>query len=600
MNVRTMIFACAVALVLGCIGLGAAPNAAAARPSDERSAGQLTSKVYSELQDEIFKNFSIMHGSVKVPCYASAFSTLSKALNLALRDPSKMSVPNGTCPHCGLKASGGPTCTICGEALPGGQTGVGTPIETLSYKGETDPSFQVSGVVTRIRTLNGEIDADVSVDVTAHHKCTKDDDETDCATFHAVVEGHVSWAESDDHNTVSNIKVSKVKLTFKSLLCCKKMPRLPYTIVWEPDSESPTINFGDKQLQKGEPAAFPSPAPSAPAAASPKPSEKPGETLKSDTPINKDSGYVPTAAPSTPASSGSESGTGTNRAENEHSSLTVPSIAGSSDEIFGTSVADDEPGPHSVLVSEIDSNGNDRSYVGKTDEHGHFHFKLAPALAIGLTGVEVVRITRLLRNGTPAESAVCRVSDVPAHLVDTQPVERVPANGPAITEANSAYDVGPQNHGTMEVATRGTDPLDERMIVDGKPVEKLAASSRSGVYQLDPNTPYGEHTFQIASNGHLTNAYHAYVISEHFNPLPHMHPGGKYPVVLSVEGAPADTYVTLRIATGATFEDGSTQTKVRVIGGVAQTSIIAGPPGPIQIRSQLNVDMPGEWSLPGT
>ena len=596
MNARFLFFGLAAAIVLSSAFFASAPNIAVA-DTKEYPIGQLSTQIYSKLEDEVFVEFGRLRSSTKIPCYENAIRIIQKALTDPEKHPENIKAPSENCPYCGLKSGGGQTCGTCGEVLPTGQTGVGTPVETLSYRGGTDPSWQVSGVIKRTSSANGEIDADVSIDITAHHVCKEADDEEVCQSLHAVVKAHAHYAESDDHKTVSDIKTSNPSMTIDPLLCCKTRPRLPYTVNWEPTYRTPTIKFGDKTLQQGE---GPSPAPSAAPAGSPAPAASPEKAAsaapKSDPPINKDSNYTPgtEASPGAVKPANGDS----NHAGNDHASLTVPSLGGSNDEIFGTSVADDEPGSHAVLISEVDANGNDRTYVGKTDDQGHFHFKLATAMAIGLATVEVVRVTRLLRDGTPAETAVTHISDTPGHLTDTQPVMHVPETGPAITEANSAYDLGPQNNGVVEIATRGTNPLNEQLLVDGSPIEKVAASSISGVFNLPSGMRLGEHTFQIASDGVLSNPYHAYAISEQFQPLAPMHHGMHYPLVLSVQGAPADTWVTLRIAKGATFEDGSTQKTVQVIDGAARAVIVAGPPGPVEIRSQLNVNVPGEWPLP--
>jgi len=109
-------------------------------------------------------------------------------------------------------------------------------------------------------------------------------------------------------------------------------------------------------------------------------------------------------------------------------------------ELTGT-VQSDQAGPTAFYVATVTSNGDQQVYQSKTDEHGHFHLRI-PAI-VGLA--TLLAFTEFDKRGKPDKGATCQIIDKPTHLEGTEAAQNVPASGPAITEANTAYERGGYN-----------------------------------------------------------------------------------------------------------------------------------------------------------
>lgn len=285
------------------------------------------------------------------------------------------------------------------------------------------------------------------------------------------------------------------------------------------------------------------------------------------------------------------SGTGTELAQ------FLPPIAGPGAVVFGTSSSQNEAaGPQSVVVGTSDAQGHQNFFQLATNAAGQFAF-LVPAGASGLTAFR-----HFDKSGQPDAGATCQVVNGPAHIPNTQSLPNAPPSGPAIIEADSAYEMGGQGQGIIQLQTRGLDPLNAQVFVDGSAANIVtkAASDKSVVAQMNGGMPLGLHEFVVKSGNQRTNSFHAAVVTLNFQGLPKMHPGGEYPVLLNITGVPNQVAGRVRfdVLGAATFADGSKTTTVTVNNGVAASSIRVLGVGAVRLAAQLTLDLPDFRSKP--
>lgn len=320
----------------------------------------------------------------------------------------------------------------------------------------------------------------------------------------------------------------------------------------------------------------PTPKPSPTATPTPTPSPSPTPE-KTDPPIGEDSQFNP----ETP-----HSGDGTG----QDGGVYVPPAAGPRSEVTGTVEDPNETGPHSYLILTFDQSGHKTFWRGVTDKLGQLHLRLPDAVV----AFELFR--RFDRHGNPDLGAHCDVGN-PSHLAGTQPLPNVPNSNPAIVEGDTAYQQGGADHGVFTLHTRGNDPLDTRVLLDGKPsgVKTLAASNNSVVAQVADDTAQGRHSFAIESGGRRSNAFQADIVSLTAEPLPLSHPGTVETVRVHVNGLPAGDTATMdfQISGSSVLAAGGTKTTVPVVNGVASVQIRGIRAGQALMQFVLNVRLAG-------
>ncbi|MBV8170882.1 MAG: hypothetical protein JO219_03015 [Candidatus Eremiobacteraeota bacterium] len=277
-------------------------------------------------------------------------------------------------------------------------------------------------------------------------------------------------------------------------------------------------------------------------------------------------------------------GTGTD------SGVYLPPLAGPTSVITGSVVAQDEPGPKAFYVATVDQAGHKTFFKGLTDQSGHFKLKL-PEIAGGVAALLLFR--HFGKDGAPDSGSTCRVSDAPTHLEDAQALAHVPSSGAAVTEANSAYEIGGQGQGLMQMQIRGLDPGNARVLVDGsaKGVETLAASDRSIVAKLADTAPLGAHRVAVASGDKQTNSFSSVFVAQRFDALAPMKPGSTQPVTLHISGLrPQDAAIVIfNVGGAAQLADGAPTQQVPVRDGKASCEIRAEHPGELIIKTVLDV-----------
>jgi len=273
----------------------------------------------------------------------------------------------------------------------------------------------------------------------------------------------------------------------------------------------------------------------------------------------------------------------------------LPPLAGPGSTITGSVVDENEAGPRGFIVGTVDDTGKRSFFSGITDAGGHLAF-VVPS---GVTAVELFR--HFDKNGNPSAPAHTAVGQ-PSHLEGTDPLppDKIPTDGPAITEANSAIERGGPTHGTTTMHTRGTDPLRTRVLIDDKPSETYAASDTSVVAHLPEELPLGTHQFSLSSAGRKTNSFPADVVAVHPEPIAPLHTGATTTVRVHVEGVPKDHQAAMHfeVSGAARLVGGKPSVDVPVSNGVATVQIQAVHPGQLVAKYQLRVSIPNYWAAP--
>ena len=275
----------------------------------------------------------------------------------------------------------------------------------------------------------------------------------------------------------------------------------------------------------------------------------------------------------------------------------LPPLAGPQSEITGTVTAQ-EAGPTGFYVATVTDNGATQYYRSTTDTRGHFHLRLPK-----VTGLAKLLLFREFdKDGRPDQGASCLIGHQ-AHLENTEAVLNPPRIGPAIVEANTAYERGGFGQGLVQLHTRGTDALTSKVLLDGsdRGVDTLAASDSSMVGKLHDDVSLGRHRIGAQSGNQRTNEQLADVVTEHFDPIGALRPGQVSTVRLHIDGLGSDpARVRFTIGGAASVADGSDTATTPVVHDTAQVDIRAKEPGQLIVRTILLVSIPEIISkLPG-
>jgi hypothetical protein len=563
-------------------------NAAGSR-GDEKAIAQddVAANVFYLIAKELPSGYG-----VKPPCLFSALEDLDLSLRGPKSDDKKVKKPSGTCEHCGLSAGPG-TCQTCGEksGVGGWLQGAGTAQTSLSYDYVGVDNSHVSGVINRASSVNGEIKADVSIDVTFQHDCKPNESDAHCASFHAVVTAKITYFESDDHKSVTDLSVSDVDLDLKSILCCKTRPRVPYHVIWTHGWKTPDIAQGDKTI-----ATHATPTPGPTPENTPTPTPTPANKPSAAPPINEDPKFKSVPAPAetptqTPPPAGQPNKTGGVDYAPATASLQGEVLVSASD-------GGQYQGATSELVDMVDNTGKHHAFRGLTDERGHLRF--LPVIA-GLTApIVAIDVYHVLKNGKLSGGARCDVTRTPLDLPGTQPVMNARAGQPSsIARASSAIDTGASDTTALRYQTTGTN-ASSRVLVNGSAsnVETMAASDQS-VVAVAHDLRKGLNQVSIETNGRRGNAISQVVVASHFAPLAPLHASATSPITQYFDGLSGFSAVVHMVISGAaTFADGSTSKWLEVRNGVVTDSIrAAGHAGGFNLQSTLFVQTPS-FNLP--
>ena len=270
----------------------------------------------------------------------------------------------------------------------------------------------------------------------------------------------------------------------------------------------------------------------------------------------------------------------------------LPEVAGPSSLIMATFEEPGHAGPSDVIVGEVASDGGTRYYKTRTDSLHHLFFNVAK-------GVTALVLFKYFDGGKPDKAAVrCAVSasaPVPGTDAVPHPLER----GTAIERAAPAYERGGSSKGLFSLQTRGLDPSQARLTVDGSAlhVDTLTASDRSIMGRLHDDVSLGRHVLSLESDGKKANDVTSDVVALRADPLPPLRTGSVAQVTVHVDGLPPtdSATMTFQVGGGAELVDGSTTITVPVRNGVAQCRVRGVRAGTVNVRYHLNARIPGFW-----
>lgn len=284
------------------------------------------------------------------------------------------------------------------------------------------------------------------------------------------------------------------------------------------------------------------------------------------------------------------------RAENgpgKESGDYLPPIAGPNSELTGTVVNDSGSGPTDFYVGAVDNSGKHHYWKGVTDPNGHFHLRI-PELA-GI--VALLLFKHFDDRGRPDDGASTRITNLSAHLEDTQALSNVPSRGPAILEASTSYERGGMSDGLVPLHIRDVDPLTARVMLDGSDlsIDTLASSNESVLGRLHDATILGRHTLAVRTGDRLSNGENIDVVAEHFDPIPPLHTGQVTTVHLHIDGLGDDpANVAFTVEGAASISDGTSTRSVPVHDGEADVDIRGEHAGELIVRTLLDVAVPQE------
>jgi hypothetical protein len=322
-----------------------------------------------------------------------------------------------------------------------------------------------------------------------------------------------------------------------------------------------------------------------------KTTRKPGEPAnKEDEKYNPETGIWEQASLSVPQLEQTNAQPG-NGANDETAYL--PDVAGPSSQVVATFNDPDQSGPSGqVLVAFDDRSGHRTFFKALANAQHHVLFKI-------LEGAVAVWLFKSFKgDGTPDDAAVkCAIG---GNVPETQALPHVASNGPAITRASSAYERGGSGNGIVSVQTRGDDPLNSRVLIDGSEsnIQTLAASDMSVKARLSDNAPLGRHQFAVQSGNKVSGSFPADVVTLRADPVAGGEPGTVSTLTVHCDGLPpADGGTMYFLVSGAArLEDGSQTTSAPVINGIAQVRIRGISAGAALVKFKLQARINGFWT----
>ena len=293
-------------------------------------------------------------------------------------------------------------------------------------------------------------------------------------------------------------------------------------------------------------------------------------------------------SPLTPSTAQAGSG-----ADGEQVYLT--SVAGPSSEMIATVEDPAQVGTVDQVTFQVqDHQGHAHFFQAFTDPDGHIDFRL-PALA-----ATVALFTNFTRDGKPDDAAAHCTVDAHAAVSSADPVTDAPQSGTAITRASSAYERGGNGRNLVDMQTRGTDPFNTHVLMDGSEanVQTVAASNLETVGRFSDSVALGRHTFSIKSGTTTSNAFPADVVTLRADPIRESETGSVQTLTVHCDGLPASDSGTMYFEVGGAAElaAGGTTASVPVRNGVAQVRIRGIHAGAARVRFHLHAQIAGFWT----
>lgn len=275
--------------------------------------------------------------------------------------------------------------------------------------------------------------------------------------------------------------------------------------------------------------------------------------------------------------------------------VALPSVAGPTSEIYATVRDPSQAGPvEEVTLQVTDTRGRSRFYRLVTDPDGHISFRV-PALAAA-----IALFTHFTRDREPDDAAEHCIIDPHGNIHDADVIAHAPSSGAAVTRASSSYEMGGSGRSIVALQTRGVDPMNARVLMDGSAahIDTVAASDMETVGRFNDATPLGRHAFSVESGAMRTNEFPADVVTLRPEPLGVAEAGTVQTVTVHCDGLPDGDRGTMFFQVGgaATLVEGGAETSVPVSGGIAQVRIRGLRSGPALVRYHLHVQISGFWT----
>jgi hypothetical protein len=280
----------------------------------------------------------------------------------------------------------------------------------------------------------------------------------------------------------------------------------------------------------------------------------------------------------------------------------LPPLASTGGAVTGTVRPDSGTGATGFYLGKVDAQGKASFVRGITDANGHFDFRVPAGI------VALILFKHFDKHGAPDQGATCSIGSPKTHISDLKPVVNVPARGPALIEANTAYERDGFGKGVFFLHTRDVNPLNSHVLVDGRSdsTDVLAASSDSMVGQFHDDVPLGRHTIGVSSDGRATNEQEMDLLTFAFRPIGSLKPGQVQEVVLDIQGLHGDpAVVDFTVSGAAKVAGGGDHRRVPVVSDTATCLVQADTPGPFVVNVTVRVEHllaennPGPGAGPG-
>lgn len=248
-----------------------------------------------------------------------------------------------------------------------------------------------------------------------------------------------------------------------------------------------------------------------------------------------------------------------------------------------TSVIDpNETGPQGVVVTEVDQNGEKKTFKTFTNAAGILAM-VAPATAA------LISLDRVNQNGSTTPMTNTKV--IPA-------ATETSSQAPTITETSNTVEMTGTNPGLVTLHTTGINPTATVPYIDNQPMTLRAASDTSVVATVPAGTSIGTHTFSVASEGVQSNKVQSDVITVTPEPLAVMHTGSVTNLTIDVAGIPEkhNPMVHVDVHGAAHFVDGGSSADIPVVNGKATAKIRADHPGQVTANYVVRSNIPGNSS----
>lgn len=268
----------------------------------------------------------------------------------------------------------------------------------------------------------------------------------------------------------------------------------------------------------------------------------------------------------------------------------LPDVAGPNSTIVATFEDPESTGPGGqATIAFDDKNGRRTFFQAATDAQHRLAFKVAEGT------VAVWLFKHFDASGKPDIAAVKCAIGRGGVIAGTQEIANAARSGPAIVRAATAYERGGASRGLVNLQTRGSDPLDARLLVDGRSdmTQTVAASDMSVKAQFNDNAPLGRHDLAVDSRGRKSNSVAADLVTLRADPVTPGTTGSVQTVTVHAEGLPPSDKGTMyfRVSGSARLESGGETIAVPVNGDTAQVRIRGERAGPALVSYTLAAEL---------